>query len=85
MLAITPLPVGTHPKIACIVAKKAVRKATDRNRIKRRCREIVRLEVGHIKKPVALALYANAASVQATFDQLRADIHTLLCTNNFYQ
>lgn len=76
--ATIPLPAGTPPKVACVVSKKVVRKAVDRNRIKRRCREALRQLMTHIKQSVALVLYANTTSNKATFEELSDDIKNLL-------
>lgn len=81
-LSITPLPVGSVQKIACIVSKKAAKKAVDRNHIKRRTRAILQSLVPHIHMPVALAFYANNMSNRATFDELSKDITDLLRQNS---
>jgi len=73
-----PLFADKPPKVACVVSKKAARKAVDRNRIKRHCREALRPLMPHIRQPVALAFYANSASSKATFEELSRDIANLL-------
>lgn len=77
-LSITPLPVGTPPKVACIVSKKAAKKAVDRNRIKRRVRAILQPLMSQIKGSVALAFYANNATNKATSGDVSNDIMRLL-------
>jgi ribonuclease P protein component len=64
-------------KIACVVAKKNVRHAVDRNKIKRRVREIVRpciptLPVG------AYVLYTKKTAREAAHTELQTDIKELL-------
>ncbi len=54
--------------------------AVTRNRVKRRLREIIRLELkaGHIAPGYDLVLIARPGSAQATYQQLAADVTHLL-------
>lgn len=80
-LSIFPLPADTAPKAACIVSKKVARKATERNRIKRRYRAILQTLMPQVKQPLALAFYTNSACLKATFEQLSEDVTTVLKMN----
>ncbi len=65
-----------HGGFACVVSKKAARRAVDRNRIKRRVRAIIRESV--LPKSSVLIVYAKAGASRATMDELREEIATLL-------
>ena len=66
------------PKIVCVVSKKIAVRATDRNKIRRRCREALKMFLPDIKEPVALIFVAKREVVAATFDEIRNDVQKLL-------
>lgn len=78
VLTITPLSLGKGPLFACVVSKKAARKAHERHLVRRRAREIIRPLMPHIIDRVAIVLYANKEGIEASFDQLARDIRILL-------
>jgi ribonuclease P protein component len=62
-------------RFACIASKKVASKAVARNRIRRRCRAIVR---GEATLPRAtFVLIAKRGSADASFAELADDIHSL--------
>ena len=77
-LTIIALPHGGGPKMACVVSKKVTRRAVDRNRVQRRCREIIFPYIIRIKKPLALVLYAKREAKAASFADTTKDITVLL-------
>jgi len=62
-----------------VISKKTARRAHDRNRIKRRLREICRLQMaGRIRRqPVDVLFVARASAVDADYARLAADAETL--------
>ncbi len=64
-------------KIACTVSKKTAAKASDRNRLKRRMREALRLARPFPERS-AMVLIAKRAAVEAPFEAICADVADLL-------
>ncbi len=62
----------------CVVSKKVAMRATERNRIKRRCREALRRHVNEFPKQTILVLYAKKAAVEAPFADVERDIRSLI-------
>ena len=77
-LAVTPLPGGKGPKTACVVSKKMIAHAADRNRVQRRCREIVRSHISRIHQPLALVFYGKRSAATASFADTKKDVAALL-------
>lgn len=69
---------GEGPKSACVVSKKIAARAVDRNRIQRRCREVVRSYIGQIEQPIALVFYGKRGAGAASFADTKKDIENLL-------
>lgn len=63
---------------ACVVSKKAARRAVDRNRIKRRVRAIFQEYASLIPNPLVLVVYAKPRVSKVGMDDIRKDIQTLL-------
>lgn len=63
-----------------IVGKRVGKSAVARNRVKRRLREILRLQIkaGRVSPGYDLVLIARAGAAQATYQQLAADVTHLL-------
>ena len=76
-LSYSPLPAGAT-KVSCVVSKKVALKAHDRNLLKRRCREVLRLRLQTLKKPYALVLQTKKQAHGASFKQIREDIGKLV-------
>jgi|SRR3989344_6938411 len=77
-LIVTPLPGSALSKFTCAVSTKVARKAVERNRIKRLCREAVRKTLGEVKRPLALAFYAKRETTKASYADVARDIETLI-------
>lgn len=69
---------GQHAKCAVVVSKKAAAKAVDRNKIKRRARNVLAKRIPSAGKPVALVLYAKREANEAEFPDIERDIESLL-------
>ena len=67
----------TVSKVSCVVSKKVSTRAVDRNRIKRRVREVVRPLLLDLPQPVLLMIYAKKESLRALFEETREDIATI--------
>src|SRR3989338_2944614 len=77
-VALWSLKHGLEPKFACVVSKKVAAKATDRNRLKRQCREIASPLVAAMKMSCAVVIYPKAAALDTTFAEMRTSIAALL-------
>ena len=66
-----------NTKVACVVAKKNVRHATDRNTVKRRVREIIRALLPTLPAG-SYIIYTKKKANEATFADIQADIQGLL-------
>lgn len=79
------LAVPHHDEVAepatrfAIVAGRRVGNAVERNRIKRRTREIVRRQLPAIESGYDCMIIARAATAQASFTEMEADLLRLLC------
>jgi len=77
LLLVAPLPVGGPPKAACVVSKQIFRKASDRNKLKRRARTALRAALP-AKFPFALAFHAKKAARDAAYADIVEDIRALV-------
>jgi len=77
-LVATPLPGSVLSKFTCAVSTTVARKAVERNRVKRLCREAVRKTLGKVKRPLALAFYAKREAREASYADIARDIETLI-------
>ena len=77
-LATSPLSGDTGPKFACVVSTKVSKKAVERNRIKRLCREAVNSRIPGIQKSLALVFYAKHEAADAPRAAIHRDIDELL-------
>lgn len=64
-------------RIAVIVSKKVSKKAVERNRIKRRLREALRLQAKDLGRGGDLALFPSKAVLGASFQALREEVRIL--------
>lgn len=62
-----------HPRVGIVVPKRR-RVTADRNRLKRRLRELVRLHILYALPPLDLVIYARAEAYEASFQDLRQDV-----------
>ena len=70
-------PADQNTKVACVVAKKNVRHATDRNTVKRRVREVVRALLPALPAG-SYVIYTKKKANEATFADIQSDIQDLL-------
>lgn len=63
---------------AGIVVPRYKHSAVDRNRLKRRLRELVRLHVLPLGFPLDLVIWAQRAGYEASFEQLQAEVESLV-------
>ncbi len=75
-LSIAPYVTGL--KWACVVSKKVSAKAVTRNLVKRRCRNVLRIELKNVRKPLALVFQTRRGAAQATFTEIEKDVRTLI-------
>jgi len=69
-------PEGDGPRIGFTVPR-ALGKAVERNRIRRRMREAVRLELHRLEIPVDLVVHPRRAVLDAGFEDLRRQVERL--------
>jgi len=69
---------GQYTKVSCVVSKKAAPKAHERNLLKRRCREALRLRIKTLTRRYALVLHAEKQARNASFARIREDVANLL-------
>src|SRR3989344_8068840 len=77
-LSVFLLSPGDVFRCACVVSKKVTSKAVERNRIKRWCREAVRMHAWSIGRPLALVFRAKKEASHATFRDVERDVHSLV-------
>lgn len=65
-------------RVAVIVGKRISKKAVVRNRIRRRIREIIRLNLGDIEKGFDIALLVQNRAVNMSSDDLRSHVLRVL-------
>ena len=65
-----------HPRVGVVVPKYG-RKIVDRNRTKRRLRELARLRLLPVVGPVDLLLRAKPQAYHSTFDQLAVQVEAI--------
>lgn len=69
---------NTPTKLAILVSAKTERRATDRNRIKRRLREGLRPYLPHLKEGYEVVVLARASARVVSPQELRADLQSTL-------
>lgn len=62
-----------HPRVGIVVPKRG-RTTADRNKLKRRLREIIRVHVLPDLQPLDIAIYARAEAYDASFAVLHIDV-----------
>ena len=65
-----------YPRVGIVVPKHR-RKIVDRNRVKRRLREIVRINLLPLLRGVDLLIRARPEAYGSSFDQLSADVRAI--------
>lgn len=63
---------------AGIVVPRYKHSAVDRNRLKRRLRELVRIHVLPLGFPLDLVIWAQRAGYEASFEQLQTEVESLV-------
>src|SRR3989344_5306477 len=77
LLSVSPSVGSVEPKFTCVVSKKISPRATDRNTLKRRCREIFRSLLAG-KKPLLIVVYPKKTALEASFADLSLEAERLL-------
>lgn len=72
-VAVSPF---SYPRVGIVVPRYR-HSIVERNRLRRRLRELVRLELFPVLGPADVVLFATPASYERTFAALRADIRGL--------
>jgi ribonuclease P protein component len=75
-LLVAPIP-DDHQKCAVVVSKKVSLKAVDRNKVKRRARNVLAKLMPQMQRSVALVLYAKRETKDAEFAEISRDIEGL--------
>ncbi|MBI2041398.1 MAG: ribonuclease P protein component [Candidatus Nealsonbacteria bacterium] len=71
-------------RFAFVVSKKAVPKATDRNRIKRRLRDIVRRNAARIKAGFDLVIIVQKGIERVKFQKIKEDAEEIFKKANLW-
>src|SRR3989344_5495285 len=79
-LRFSPLP-GKKTAIAVIVSKKVAKSAVERNKLKRRGRELLRAAAPLSPRPHALVLTFHEPASKKTFKELRGELITVLSSH----
>lgn len=77
-LQVAALPGTAGPKAACVVSKKVSPRATERNALKRRCREALRPLMQTVNRPLALVFHAKRTASGASAAAIAADVRALV-------
>src|SRR3989338_7426916 len=77
-VALWPLRQKTEILYTCVVSKKTLRGAVDRNRLKRRCREAFRTCAIPFRGPCAIVVDPKRAALEVSFEDMRASLASLL-------
>lgn len=77
-LTLAPSPKGAGVQTACVVSKKVSPRAVVRNRIKRRCRDVVRAALSGGAFSGAMLFTAKRESATATYADMKSDIERTL-------
>ncbi len=72
MNVLSAVPETTVPRVGLVTSRK-VGNAVNRNRVRRRLREIVRVDLPKLRPGTWLVLVAKRPAVEATFADLRAE------------
>jgi ribonuclease P protein component len=65
---------ATCTRIGIVVPKKQVKRAVDRNLVKRRVRDVYRKNKEAWPKDTDLIMYCGSATFEATYDELNAEM-----------
>ncbi len=77
-LAVSRDPGATLPRAACIVSKKVAAHASDRNLIRRRCREALRKFLANTESPLILVFHAKREVLDASYAHIARDVENLI-------
>ena len=67
-----------YPRFACIVSNKISKKAVERNRIKRRLREIIRLAIPNLPQDIDLVVFTRQSIKEIDYQEMEKQIHACL-------
>jgi ribonuclease P protein component len=69
-----------EPKISCAVSKKTERLAVKRNKMKRRCREAVRVELSSVKTPVLGVISFKKVKERISYQKILEEVREIFST-----
>ncbi|HEY4511173.1 MAG TPA: ribonuclease P protein component [Candidatus Paceibacterota bacterium] len=76
-ISISPSVGSVEPKFSCVVSKKISPRATERNTLKRRCREAFRPLLAH-RQSLLLVVYPKKNALKAPYAELAREAEGLL-------
>ena len=76
-VSVSPSSGSVEPKFTCVVSKKISPRATERNTLKRRCREIFRPLLSH-KQSMIIIVYPKKSALKVPYAELSREAGRLL-------
>ena len=76
-LVVSRLPLQKSTRYACVVSAKSVPRAVDRNRLKRRCRAVLRA-LRSTLAPCVYVVYLRREARSSSYRELSQDVETLI-------
>ena len=67
-----------YPRFTCVVSNKISKKAVERNRIKRRLREIIRLTIPNLPQDIDLVVFTRPSIKEIDYQEMEKQIHSCL-------
>lgn len=67
-----------NPRVAVVASNKVSKKAVERNKIKRQVREIVRLHMDKVNKPLDIIINISPRALDAKKEELEKDFLSVL-------
>lgn len=77
-LSYVEIPGRKLPAAACVVSSKTISRAAGRNRVKRRCREVLVPLLRKLQRPFGLVVHIKRPAEQASQQELKSEITSLI-------
>lgn len=71
-------------RFACAVGLKVSKKATQRNKIKRKIEEIIRINLGGIKQGFDIVVMVNPEIIEKNYDEIKEELISLFKKAGFF-